>query len=357
MKLLFKALIIIVLSFACNTQSEYIYPTVEDVSESVYASGQVKARQQYQAYANANGIIAEVFLSPGDSVKVGTPILSISNDQTRLNRENAELGLAYAAKQANRTRLLDLEVAIENARLKFLDDSVLYQRQLRLRDQGIGSAVDLEQRKLSFENAKAGYFAAKLRLQELKREIDFNERRASNTLAASQSMEKDLVLKSEVNGVIFGLLKEKGEMVTAQTPLAVLGEHNFFMDLQVDEYDIARVKVGQAVLISMDSYKGQVFQGVVEKINPIMDERSKTFSVEAGFTVLPDVLYPNLSLEANIVIQKRNQVLTLPRSFIGNDRYVITTSGDTLAVKLGVKDYVKAEILEGIDQNTAVIKP
>jgi HlyD family secretion protein len=357
MRFLFKALIIVALSYACNTKSEYIYPTVEDVSESVYASGQVKARQQYQAFANANGIIADVFLSPGDSVKIGTPILSISNEQTRLNRENAELGRDYADKRANQARLLDMEVAIENARLKYINDSILFQRQRRLREQGIGSAVELEQRQLTFENAKAAHIAATLRYKELKREIDFNERKASNTLAVSQVLEKDLVLKSEVNGMVFGILKEKGEMVTAQTPLAVLGESRFYMELQVDEYDIAKVKEGQVVSISMDSYKGQVFQGVIEKINPIMDERSKTFLVEAGFTASPEVLYPNLSLEANIVIQNKKQVLTLPRNYIGNDRYVVTTSGDTLPVKLGLKDYIKAEILEGIDQNTAVIKP
>jgi HlyD family secretion protein len=51
-------------------------------------------------------------------------------------------------------------------------------------------------------------------------------------------------LKSEVNGRIYALLKEKGEMVNAQTPLAVLGSADeFVLEMQVDEYDIVKVKL------------------------------------------------------------------------------------------------------------------
>jgi HlyD family secretion protein len=235
---------------------------------------------------------------------------------------------------------------------------LLLERQKRLRDQGIGTAVELEQRQLAFENSKTAYETSRFRYGDLRREIDFNERSASKNLAITKALESDLVLKSEIKGRVYAILKEKGEMVTAQTPLAVVGSATeYILEMQVDEYDIVNVSRGQRILVSMDSYRGQTFEAIVTKVNPIMDGQSKSFTVEGIFVDEPKVLYPNLTLEANIIIQSRENTLTLPRAFIINDQYVLKSSGDTLAVRLGIKDYQKAEILDGVDENIQLIKP
>jgi HlyD family secretion protein len=346
------------LFFSCSSSEEKIFPIRENISESVYASGLIKARYQYQAFANANGIVQEIFVQEGDTVKIGTPILSIFNESARLNRENAELNRAYADRQANQTRLRDLELSIEYARTKYQNDSLLYERQKRLRDQEIGTTVDLEQRQLAFDNSKTSYEASKLRYLDLKREIDYNERSASKNLSISRALESDLVLKSKVDGRVYALLKEKGEMVNAQTPLAVLGsDKEFILEMQVDEYDIVKIQRGQKIMVSMDSYRGEIFEAIIVKINPLMDEQSKSFTVEGVFINQPDVLYPNLTLEANIVIQSKENALILPRSYVLNEKFVITSEKDTIAVQLGLKDYQKAEIISGIDEKTEVIKP
>lgn len=125
----------------------------------------------------------------------------------------------------------------------------------------------------------------------------------------------------------------------------------------MDEYDIAKIANGQEVLVYMDSYREEVFKAEITRVYPIMDQRSKTFVVEARFTAPPPVLYPNLSLEANVVIQTRKGVLTLPREYVYDDRFVISAKGDTIPVKLGLKDYTKAEIVSGVDENTQIIRP
>jgi HlyD family secretion protein len=344
--------------YSCDKSEESTFPTREDISESVYASGIIKARFQYQAYANATGTVQQIFVEEGDSVEVGTPILAIHNEATRLNRESAELSRAYADKQLNQTKLKDLELNIAYAKNKWENDSLLWERQKRLRDQGIGTKVDYEQRQLAFENSKTAYQTAKLRYEDLKREIDFNERNAGKNLAISRALESELVLKSEIKGRVYALLKEKGEMVNAQTALAVIGSaKDFILEMQVDEYDIVKVSRGQKILVSMDSYKGEVFEAVISKVNPLMDERSKSFTVEGVFVKEPPVLYPNLTLEANIVLQSRGNALTLPLAFMLNGDKVINKNGDTLALKTGIRDFQKVEILEGLDEKTEVIKP
>jgi multidrug efflux pump subunit AcrA (membrane-fusion protein) len=145
-------------------------------------------------------------------------------------------------------------------------------------------------------------------------------------------------------------------MVTPQMALAIVGSKNSFkVELQVDEYDIVRLKKGQLVLLSLDSYKGEVFEAVIEKINPLMNERTKSFLVEAKFTKTPPVLYPNLTVEANVVIQTKNNILTLPRSLVSDDGFVTTKSGGKVAVKIGLKDYERVEILSGITADDEII--
>ena len=86
---------------SCKSKVESIHPQNESITESIYASGIVKSKNQYQAYASVNGIIKNVFVNQGDTVKKGTPILSIVNDAQRLGKENAKLTAEYSDIKSN----------------------------------------------------------------------------------------------------------------------------------------------------------------------------------------------------------------------------------------------------------------
>ena len=147
-------------------------------------------------------------------------------------------------------------------------------------------------------------------------------------------------------------------MVTPQTPIAVVGNNrSFYLELQVDEFDIAKVLIGQKVLLTMDSYKGKVFEATVTRIIPFMNDRSKTFTIEATFDSPPETLYPNLTLEANIVINKKDKALLIPRDYLLDDNYVLMENGDKRKVTTGAKDYQKVEITSGITANDVIQKP
>lgn len=345
--------------FSCGkSESETIKPEVRSITESVYASGIMKAVDQYEAFTIATGPVQEIFVKEGDTVEIGTPILSVFSEREKLSRESAELARSFADLQANQSRIRDLELSIELAKSKMKNDSLLYLRQENLWGKGIGTAVELEQRQLAYQTSKSTYESNLLRYRELKREVEFNSRSASKTLDISKVLESEYILKSKIKGKIYALLKEKGEMVTAQTALAILGNSDkFLLELQVDEYDISKVLPGQRVMVSMDSYKGEAFEAKVTQVYPIMDTKSKSFTVEAEFLKNPPRLYPNLTLEANIITAIKEKTLVIPRSYLINDERVVTESGDTLLVKLGIRDYQFAEILEGLDENTTLIKP
>jgi HlyD family secretion protein len=107
--------ILLTLSFiACNKKGETTKPTKSAISESIYASGTIKSKNQYQAFATVTGIIEEVFVSEGDSLQVGTTILKISNKAQQLNLENAELAANFSDVSANQGKLNDAKQLIDN---------------------------------------------------------------------------------------------------------------------------------------------------------------------------------------------------------------------------------------------------
>jgi multidrug efflux pump subunit AcrA (membrane-fusion protein) len=117
------------------------------------------------------------------------------------------------------------------------------------------------------------------------------------------------------------------------------------------------VKNGLKILVKLDSYKDKVFEAKVSRINPLMDERSKTFLVEAEFVVLPERLYPNITFEASILILSKSKAMLIPREYLLNDSMVLKVNGDTVFVKTGLKDYQKIEILSGITEEDELIRP
>jgi HlyD family secretion protein len=344
--------------FACNNGSEKTTVISEGITESVYASGTVKSRNQYQVFATVNGILNEVLVSEGALVKKGDFLFKLQNTTAQLNAENAELAAEYASVNNNIDKLNELKINIDLAYSKKKNDSLLYVRQQNLWEQKIGSQLELEQRELAYKNSVTAYESAKLKYAELKKQIEFSAKQSKKKLQISQSVKGDFSIKSETDGKVYNILKEQGELITPQMPLAIIGDAGkFLLELQVDEYDIARVKHGQKVLISMDSYKGNVFEATVTKVIPIMNDRTRSFTVEAEFTKAPETLYPNLTVEANIVIQTKDKTLTIPRNYLIGDSVVVLQNNEKKRVEVGLKDYHKAEILSGLNEGETILMP
>jgi multidrug efflux pump subunit AcrA (membrane-fusion protein) len=343
---------------ACKNEDEYIKPTIEPISESIYASGFVKSKNQYQVFSAVNGIIDSVFVTEGDSVEIGSALISISNDAQRLSKENAELAAAFSDITANQGKLNEAKRVIELSRNKMKNDSALYFRQKSLWEQKIGSKVEFERSELNYQNSKNIYYASSENYSDLKRQLDFTSAQSKKNVLISSRVQNDYTVRSQVKGVVYSLTKLKGELVVAQTPLAVIGDaKEFILEMQVDEYDILKINKGLTVLVTLDSYKGRVFKARVTKIDPLMNERSKTFMVEAAFIEPPDVLYPNISFEANIVLNSKAKAMLIPRNYLLNDSLVIKENGDTVRVKTGLKDYQKVEVISGISREDELVKP
>ncbi len=359
MKILYvNTLFVTLLLFSCGNKQEKTKPTVESITESVYASGIIKSKNQYQVFASANGLLMQSLVSEGSIVKKGDLLFIIQNNAAQLNKENARLAAEFADLKANQDKLNDLKINIELAQSKLENDSLLYFRQKKLWEENIGSKVEYEQREIAYKNSLTAYNSAKLRLNDLQKQLEFSSKQSKKNLEISASLLNDFLVRSNIDGKVYSVLKEPGEIVTPQLPLAIIGDaENFLLELQIDEYDIVKIKVGQKVLLTMDSYKDKLFEAVISRIIPIMNERTRSFLVEAEFVVAPETLYPNLTAEANIVIQTKENALTISRTYLLNDSSVVLENKEIKKVKTGLKDYNKVEIVEGINAETVILKP
>ena len=335
-------LLLLGLLAGCRDNTERVKPVWAAISESVYAAGTVKSGRQYQAFASAGGIIQTVLVREGDSVRVDTPVLVIASDVQQLSQENAALA-------ANQPQLEEAHQRIALQRRTMQNDLLQRTRQRELWQQTIGTKLALEQRELAYAASRAAYESAVLSYQTLQRQLDFGAAQARKNLEIAQRQASDFVLRSKINGRVYQLYREKGEAVTPQTPLALLGDaRHFVLEMQVDESDIVKIRPGQLVLVTLDSYKGQVFTARVTVISPMMNTGSRTFQVDAAFVRSPPVLYPFVSFEANIVLQTKARALLIPRRMMLDDSTVLKSNGKPARVKTGLRDYQLVEILTGL---------
>jgi HlyD family secretion protein len=358
MKKIFIAFIFLILFFSCKKKQEKIQPTVESITESVYASGIIKSKNQYKVFSSVNGLINDVLVTEGDIVKNADVLIKIANTTAQLNTENAKIAASYNSVNENAERLNELQINIDLAKDKMDEDASLQRRQQNLWNENIGSRNELEQRLLAYKNSATAYQAARLRYTQLQKQFQFQEKQSQKNVEISSTIKNDYNIKSNANGKVYNILVKKGEMVNTLSPVAIVGDiKNFEMELQVDEYDIPKIKVGQKMVLNMDSYKGQIFEAVVKKINPTMNERTKSFTIYADFASSPDNLFPNLSCEANIIITEKEKALTIPRNYLMNGDYVLLANKERRKVTVGLKDYQKVEIESGLNASEFIVKP
>lgn len=344
---------------SCNGNSETTRPEIRDITASVYASVTVQPDSMYRVHAAVSGILQKNQVEEGDLVTPGTTLIHITDRSPKLNTENARLQmeLATANYLGETTPLRDLEARIRTAELTFRDDSVNFRRQQKLWSQNIGSQATYENRKLAYERSQNQLYSLRSEYKRLKNELRTKMIQAQNTYQSSLVNTEDYTVRSTIHGKVYALYKEPGELVVPGEPLALLGSPDtFVVEHLVDEVDVVSLEIGQMSLITLESYDDVLFETRISKMYPQKDERTQTFTVEARFVDPPKVLYPGMSGEANIIIGRREGVLTIPKVFLLGKDEVKTTKG-IRKVETGLETLEWVEIRSGINTQTELVKP
>jgi multidrug resistance efflux pump len=328
------------------------------INETVYASGNIESANQYQVVSLVSGYIDEVLVNEGEKIAENSTIIKLANEGGLIALKSAELNKNFADLKQNNNKIKELKFAVNTAKIKWKNDSIQLKRKKYLAENNVISENELENFEVIALNSKSNYLSMTLQLDDLIKQLKLNDEIGKRNYDQSSKNVKDFNIKSKINGVVYSILKKTGDLVTPQTPLAIIGEYNkYIIKLQVDEYDITRINIGQKVKIKLDSYKGLVFDAKITKIYPFMNEKSKTFTLEAIFVNSPNKLYPNLTVEANIIIKTKSKALLIPREYLFNDKIVFLKNGSKKTVSTGIKDLQYVEILSGLSKNDEIIIP
>ncbi|MCC7299400.1 MAG: efflux RND transporter periplasmic adaptor subunit [Bacteroidia bacterium] len=340
---------------SCKGKKTGIFPEKKEIVESVYASATIKANNQYSSISPVSGILLANMVNEGDSVSIGQIIAKIENTNPALNTDNSRLALEQARR--NLAGLDEITAQLSTARRQLSLDSANYYRQKELWANNIGTKVQLESRQLAYDASKNQVKALNTRYNQTRSQLSTAMSQAENNYNISSKNSGDFNITSRINGRVFALNYKPGELVGPQKAVALLGNaEKFILELTVDEIDIGRIQLGQKVILGMDAYRDQVFEGKVTKIYPNLDTKSQSFLVEAEFVNGPPTLYPGMSAEASIVIQSKQNALVIPSNYLIDDSKVLTEDGE-VPVKIGIRSLDMVEIISGIDEKTKLLKP
>lgn len=356
-----SSLLLIVLFSSCGKKTEIIHPEYRTITEAVYASGNLFPLNEYKVAANADGFLTQRLVNPGDKVELDQLMFVIENDLQQIRASNSAEIYKKARENYgdNSAPLTESKLAIESAKDKYRNDSTNYARYQRLVAKDAVSKVDFDKARLAFELSSNELKQRKDSYLKLKNQLFVDLQQAETTYQINFKDASNCLVKAKIPGEVFEVLKEQGEVIRRNEPIAILGDGSrSYLKLQVDELDIKQIKIGQKVLIKLDVDKNSVYQGKVTKVYPKLNIEDQSFRVDAEFIgKAPQQLY-GLTLEANIILHEASKKLTLPKTaLIGNDSVWVKIDGDERKIKIqkGAENFDYFEITAGLTESSEVL--
>lgn len=355
-------LLIILIFTACNYQqkAEQTKPRISDITESVYASVTVRPNTTYYPQSARSALIEEIFIKEGELVKKGDVLcrLSVSADiDNRLTQAELNLEEAKSNYLGKNNLLRNIETELASVRQQLALDSTNLARQERLWKQNIGKKVDYDRASRTYQATLSQLKVLQYTRSQSLTNLENNYKKARSLVKTEREQLADFQILAKMDGKVYRVHKEIGELISPQEQLAEIGSaEDFVLEMDIDEVDITKIAIGDTVIIALEAYPNEVFPAQLASIAPKKDELTQTFRVESQFLQKPPKLYNGLSGEANIVTDTRKNALIIPTAYLLDGNRVLTQGGET-EVKVGVKNMEFVEILAGIDTSTVVLKP
>lgn len=352
-------LLINVIFFSNCDKTQYVYPKKKEIIDAVFANGYIKYTDEYWVTSNVEGFLIKSLVDEGDSIENGHLLFQLSNDITKLQKENAYINYQDALQKSNNSspQIIQLKNQIAQSKISLELDKKNFERNKVLIESNAISQLDFEKSKVQFENSKLNLLNLEKSLSELQSNLKLSLKNTKNQLEIQEKNLNDYKLKSMSNGIVLEVKKNKGELIKKGETIARIGSGKLTTLLYVAEEDINRIKIGQEAILSLNTEKNKTYNTKVSKIYPAFDETEQSFKIEVTFIGQTPLLKSGTQVQANIITDKRNNALVIPREFLFDDNLVLLNGGDTLKIKTGVKTFEQVEIISGINEQTKLILP
>jgi len=286
-----------------------------DITRVVSATGFILAQADLDIEAKKSGaVIKELLVEEGQFVKEGQVLVRLEDDEEKLS-------------------LLQAENALKDALLEL-------------------------------ESARVSHASP----NEIKRkEREVAEKRLSLELAKKKL--EDTVIKAPFSGVVSEVYVEKGEVIagvgasSSNRILRLIDTSRLFAEVNVDEVDIAKVKLGQRANVKVDAYPGEILPGKVVSIarEATVSEGLVVVKVKTELEEPNPKLKPGFTASVDIIVGEAKNVILLPVEEVKErgGRYFVTVLQDgkptPQEVKIGISDGTYVEIKSGLKEGDKVL--
>ncbi|MRR36448.1 efflux RND transporter periplasmic adaptor subunit [bacterium] len=265
--------------------------------------GSLNPDEEVVISSEVDGILKDIRVDEGSPAAKGTMLARIDDTDYRLGKENAEASLRQA------------EANLANLRVEHARKEALLKEELVTKQQFDDISTRLSIAVQDLDRAKVALSLARQRLG-----------------------------KTAISSPIKGVVKEKkvaaGDFVRAGMPLlSIVGMDPLKLSFTVTEKDVGRLKTGQDVTFSVDTFPGREFYGKLTSIYPSLDERTRSLRAEALVENPGTELKPGFFAKVRVFTGASRQSVVIPLTSV-------LYEGTSIRVFLKDKDKAKARFLK-----------
>ena len=267
-----------------------------DIEALVVTSGTLNPVRLVEVGSQVSGKIDKLYVDFNSQVKEGQVLAELDQSllRAKIDQNNANYLSAKASLEKSRVTLDNLQKKFERAKTLFGKNLISFEEN--------------EAAEASYLGAKTDVQSAEARLVQAKSQLD--------------SSRVDLgyaTIRSPIDGIVINRLINIGQTVAASFQAPKLFEiandlSKMQVECAVDEADIGKVKEGQTVRFSVDSFPDETFNGTVKQVR----YSPTTTSNVVTYTTIVDVdnkglkLRPGMTATVSIITGEAKNVLRVP---------------------------------------------
>ncbi len=313
-------------------------------------------------------------------VREGDILAELDKDQllAQVRGSEANLLAARAALEGAEAQLKKNRVEAEGPDVEFARRA--FQRAQSLFEQHLIAQSALDDANSAVDMAENRKRAAESQLVVSDAKVAEARAQVAQAKAAADRAAEDLAnatIRAPINATVLTRDVELGSPVSSILNLGAnaslvmtLGDiDRVFVRGRVDEADIGHVRLGQPARIRVETFKDKIFNGKVTQISPMGIEKDNVtnFEVRVSIENPGQELKANMTANAEIVLEEHPNSLILPEAAIVYDAQKHPFADVALpgvkngrlrkAVKLGVGNGTKIQILEGLQEGDKIVLP
>jgi len=336
-----------------------------DLVQTVVASGRIITPQRASVGAVITGRVVRIPVEEGQSVKRGDALIVLDDEDERASVAQARGAVAQAEARLRQLREVGLpaaEQALIQAQANFTQARQQHERAKELKAKGFLSQAALDDAQRNLDVAESQLSAAKLQVATNRpsgsdfalAQTAFAQARAN--LGVAQAKLDQTVILAPVDGTLIARNVEPGNVVQAGKELMVLApEGETQVVVQIDEKNLAQLRIGQHALASADAFPRERFAAVLIYINPGIDALRGSVEVKLRVPKPPGYLRQDMTVSVDIEVARSAGTVVVPADTVrdanGAQPWVLAVDGGRAtrrAVKLGLKGDGRVEVLDGV---------